>query len=48
MSGLALTLNGDWADTTLDLPAGVWHDVLSGAEGLDGRVALAVITVMRF
>ena len=38
---LALTLDGKWADTTLELPAGAWHDVLSGADMPGGRLALA-------
>jgi (1->4)-alpha-D-glucan 1-alpha-D-glucosylmutase len=38
---LVLTLGGDWADTTLDLPAGSWHDELTGADMRGGAVRLA-------
>ncbi|MFC7497126.1 MULTISPECIES: malto-oligosyltrehalose synthase [unclassified Nocardioides] len=34
---VGLGLAGGWGDTTLDLPAGRWHDVLTGA-GTDGRL----------
>jgi (1->4)-alpha-D-glucan 1-alpha-D-glucosylmutase len=38
---LVLGLNGDWADTTLELPPGRWHNQLSGDEVRDGVVRLA-------
>jgi (1->4)-alpha-D-glucan 1-alpha-D-glucosylmutase len=33
--------NADWADTTIELPAGAWRDELGGAERAGGRVTLA-------
>jgi (1->4)-alpha-D-glucan 1-alpha-D-glucosylmutase len=38
---LVLGLAGDWGDTTLDLPDGVWRNELTGAEVRGGRTALA-------
>ena len=35
---VGLERRGGWGDTTLDLPAGTWHDVLTGAS-TDGRLA---------
>jgi (1->4)-alpha-D-glucan 1-alpha-D-glucosylmutase len=34
---------GGWRDTTIDLPAGVWVDALSGAEHESGAIAVAEI-----
>ena len=34
---LVLGLNGDWGDTTLELPAGAWRNELTGDE-VDGNV----------
>jgi (1->4)-alpha-D-glucan 1-alpha-D-glucosylmutase len=31
----------DWADSSIELPAGAWRDVLGGAERAGGRVSLA-------
>jgi (1->4)-alpha-D-glucan 1-alpha-D-glucosylmutase len=35
---VGLAAKGGWADTTLDLPEGRWHDVLTGLD-TDGRLA---------
>ncbi|MPY95448.1 MAG: malto-oligosyltrehalose synthase [Acidimicrobiia bacterium] len=40
---LVLSLAGDWADTTLDLPRGHWRDELTGTEHDGGPVALDVL-----
>jgi (1->4)-alpha-D-glucan 1-alpha-D-glucosylmutase len=38
---LLLGLGSSWEDTTVTLPGGTWRNVLTGDEGLSGRVALA-------
>jgi (1->4)-alpha-D-glucan 1-alpha-D-glucosylmutase len=38
---LVLGLGGDWAGTTLDLPAGTWTDTLDPTRTFTGTVALA-------
>jgi (1->4)-alpha-D-glucan 1-alpha-D-glucosylmutase len=38
---LVIGLTGDWAGTTLPLPAGRWVDVLDGSRAFEGEVALA-------
>jgi (1->4)-alpha-D-glucan 1-alpha-D-glucosylmutase len=38
---LVLGLGGDWADSTLDLPAGTWTDTLDPTRTFTGTVALA-------
>lgn len=38
---LAMSLNGDWQDTTLDLPEGQWRDALTGDRFSGRSVALA-------
>ncbi len=40
---VGLDAEGGWGDTTLDLPPGRWHDVLTGA-GTDGTVAALLAT----
>ncbi len=40
---LVLQLAGDWADTVLDLPEGLWLNVLTGDEMPGGEVRLAEI-----
>ena len=35
---VGLEAAGGWGDTTLDLPPGTWHDVLTGLD-TDGRLA---------
>jgi (1->4)-alpha-D-glucan 1-alpha-D-glucosylmutase len=37
---LVIGLGGDWADTTLELPAGSWRDVLTDETLGGGAVAL--------
>jgi (1->4)-alpha-D-glucan 1-alpha-D-glucosylmutase len=37
---LVLGLDGDWADTSLDLPPGRWRDEFSGREFFDGQATL--------
>ena len=37
---LRLRLRGDWADTTLELPAGQWHNELTDENLAGGSVAL--------
>jgi len=37
---LILGLEDDWRETSLELPEGAWHNVLTGEEGLTGRVYL--------
>jgi len=37
---LILGLEDGWGDTSLELPHGTWHNVLTGEEGLTGRVHL--------
>jgi (1->4)-alpha-D-glucan 1-alpha-D-glucosylmutase len=38
---LVLSLANDWGATSLDLPAGTWHDELSGGSHRGGRVSVA-------
>jgi (1->4)-alpha-D-glucan 1-alpha-D-glucosylmutase len=38
---LVMGLGGDWADTTLELPAGRWRDTLTGDQFQGGVVALS-------
>ncbi len=38
---LVMGLDGDWADTTLRIPSGVWRNVLTGEEHQSGAVALS-------
>jgi (1->4)-alpha-D-glucan 1-alpha-D-glucosylmutase len=40
---LVMGLRAGWGDTSLDLPSGSWRNVLTGEEGLSGRVALATL-----
>ena len=40
---LVARLDGDWADTTLELPAGGWRDVLGGDRHDGGTVPLATL-----
>ena len=35
---VGLARDGGWGDTTLDLPGGTWHDLLTGTR-TDGRLA---------
>jgi (1->4)-alpha-D-glucan 1-alpha-D-glucosylmutase len=44
---LVLGLRGDWADTSLDLPPGHWHNELTG-EDLDGGPAGLGAILRRF
>jgi (1->4)-alpha-D-glucan 1-alpha-D-glucosylmutase len=37
---LVLGLHEDWADATLELPLGQWHNELTDESGLEGPVAL--------
>src|SRR5207302_1792107 len=34
---LVLGLGGEWADTTVDVPAGIWRSLLTGEEHQGGR-----------
>jgi (1->4)-alpha-D-glucan 1-alpha-D-glucosylmutase len=38
---LVIGVNGDWADTTIELPRGAWHNELTGDEVRGGAVRLA-------
>jgi (1->4)-alpha-D-glucan 1-alpha-D-glucosylmutase len=38
---LVLTLAGDWQDTTVDIPSGLWEHMLTGDRLEGGRVPLA-------
>ena len=38
---LVLGLNGDWADTTIEIPEGAWQNELTGEDVPDGSVELA-------
>ncbi len=38
---LVLGLNGDWADTTVELPAGIWRNELTGEDTPGGQMGLA-------
>jgi (1->4)-alpha-D-glucan 1-alpha-D-glucosylmutase len=38
---LVLGLNGDWADTTVEIPLGAWQNELTGEDVPGGRVQLA-------
>jgi (1->4)-alpha-D-glucan 1-alpha-D-glucosylmutase len=40
---LVMRLGGDWSDTTLELPAGRWRNVMTGDELEGGRVRLSDI-----
>jgi (1->4)-alpha-D-glucan 1-alpha-D-glucosylmutase len=41
---LVAGLGGDWADTTVDLPAGSWRSLLTGVEHQGGGIAVAELT----
>jgi (1->4)-alpha-D-glucan 1-alpha-D-glucosylmutase len=43
---LVAGLDGDWADTTVDLPAGSWRSLLTGVER-QGGPGVAVAELMR-
>jgi (1->4)-alpha-D-glucan 1-alpha-D-glucosylmutase len=38
---LVLTLAGDWQDTTVDIPSGLWEHMLTGDRLEGGMVPLA-------
>lgn len=40
---LIIGLDGDWADTVMELPAGQWHNILTGDESGGGPVPLSKI-----
>jgi (1->4)-alpha-D-glucan 1-alpha-D-glucosylmutase len=37
---LVMRLEGDWADTAMEAPAGLWHNVLTGDESAGGAVLI--------
>lgn len=37
---LLMGFDGDWNDTALELPGGRWRELLTGGEGIEGRVEL--------
>jgi (1->4)-alpha-D-glucan 1-alpha-D-glucosylmutase len=43
---LVLGLGRDWQETVLELPEGVWRNVLTGEEGLEGEVRLEDILAL--
>jgi (1->4)-alpha-D-glucan 1-alpha-D-glucosylmutase len=40
---LVMGLRAGWGDTSIDLPSGAWRNVLTGEEGISGRVGMAAL-----
>jgi (1->4)-alpha-D-glucan 1-alpha-D-glucosylmutase len=43
---LLIGLGGDWGDTTIELPSGIWKDLLTG-EDQEGGVPISLSNILQ-